>query len=351
MSLDLGFSTLRWEQNHLVLLDQTQLPTKVEYLHCQQVSTVVAAMQRLSVRGAPAIGCAAAYAMLLEMNIDDSKAWLQQLDAHAELLKNARPTAVNLRVGVDHLQNLGHALAGQCKLAERMHHLTQAAKDFHQADAEACLALAEHGQQFLFSGARVLTHCNAGALATGGIGTALGPLHLAHSRGISLQVYADETRPLRQGARLTAWELAQHGIAVKVLPDSAAASLLANGQVDLVFVGADRIAANGDFANKIGTYPLAVLAQRHQVPFYVLTPSTTIDAKCPRAETIPIEMRGVEELFPDHSCPPGVDAWNPAFDCTPAELVTGILTEHGCYCPTADSSWSHYVASLNQSET
>lgn len=344
---------MEWADDGLRLLDQTQLPEVVEYVTLHTIAEVVDSLKRLVVRGAPAIGCAAAYAMTLELAQHDSSAdWLVQLEKNATELAAARPTAVNLSVGVEMQLQLGRQLAqaGHGDASAWTKQLLQTAETFHLADQKSCLALSEHAQGLLFDGVRVLTHCNAGALATGGIGTALGPLHLAHARGVKLKVYADETRPLRQGTRLTAWELASHGIEVHTLPDSAAASLLAQGMVDLVFVGSDRIAANGDVANKIGTYPLAVLAQRHGVPFFVLAPSTTIDATCSSGSHIPIEQRPASELYDVAAQPNGVGVFNPAFDITPAALVSAIITEQGVFEAHGvfPERWLKYVESLNQ---
>lgn len=348
---DLGFETLWWEDDHLVLLDQTQLPDWHLPLPLREVPELVHAIQALSVRGAPALGCAGAYGMVLAVQgAQDLGQWQRSLDRGAAALKASRPTAVNLAVGVDRMWRLGHRLcaAQAAEVADLNAKLLQAARAFHREDAAFCLTLAEHALPLLRDGARVLTHCNAGALATGGLGTALAPLHLAHHRGLRLKVYADETRPLRQGVRLTAWELATHGVEVDVLPDSAAGSLLASGEVDLILVGSDRIAANGDVANKIGTYPLAVLAERHQVPFHVLAPSTTIDPSCPDGDSIPIEHRAMEEVTAPHSLPQGVGAYNPAFDVTPAELVHTLISEHGRYCAHGEGAqaWQAYVQTL-----
>lgn len=335
----------------LRLLDQTQLPEVEVYVDLHSIDQVVDAMQRLVVRGAPALGCAAAYAMILELpETASAEHWLQQLEKNAVELAAARPTAVNLAVGVQIQLQLGRNLKASedGSPAEWTDQLLQAARVFHLADQESCLALSEHAQGLLQEGVSVLTHCNAGALATGGIGTALGPLHLAHSRGVKFHAYADETRPLRQGTRLTAWELARHGISVSALPDSAAATLLAQGKVDMVFVGSDRIAANGDVANKLGTYPLAVMAKRHGVPFYVLAPGTTIDANCPSGQEIPIEQRDAAELYDAAAQPQGVNVFNPAFDVTPAELVNAIITERGIFEPHGPHRelWLDYVATL-----
>ena len=213
--------------------------------------------------------------------------------------------------------------------------LLAAARAYHDEDRALCQAIGEHGQALLHDGAGVLTHCNAGALATGGLGTALAPLHLAASRGLRLRAFADETRPLRQGARLTAWELVRSGIPVEVLCDGAAASLLASGVIDLVIVGSDRIAANGDVANKIGTYGLALAARAHEVPFWVAAPSTTFDPDCPDGASIPIEQRDAAEVLGIDGAP-GAGAWNPAFDVTPAGLVSGWLTERGLHRNVAE---------------
>ena len=316
------------------------------------IPDVVNALQRLVVRGAPAIGCAAAYAMVLELERrDTAEAWMRQLELNGKLLKDARPTAVNLAVGVDFM--LGHAkrIAREGAGAhprEWTHLLLAQAFAFHAADEASCLGLSEHAQPLLHDGARILTHCNAGALATGGIGTALGPIHLAASRGMDLKVYANETRPLRQGARISAWEMTRHGIEVAVLPDSAAATLLRDGKVDRIFVGSDRIASNGDVANKVGTYPLAVMADRHGVPFHVLAPATTIDPRCPDGASIPIEQRAAQEIYDREAAPEGAQVYNPAFDVTPKELVHSIITEAGSFCAWGEgrAAWEGYVAGL-----
>ena len=314
------------------------------------IPEVVDALQRLMVRGAPAIGCAAAYAMVLELERrDTADAWMLQVERNGQLLKDARPTAVNLAVGVDHILRQARKVSREGgHPRDWTRSLLAEAHAFHAADEASCLALSEHAQSLLHDGARILTHCNAGALATGGIGTALGPIHLAASRGKRLKVYSDETRPLRQGARISAWEMARHGIEVAVLPDSAAATLLRDGKIDRIFVGSDRIAANGDVANKIGTYPLAVLADRHGVPFHVLAPATTIDPRCPDGASIPIEQRHAEEIYDRETRPQGVEVYNPAFDVTPKELVRSIITEAGSFTAHGDGRdhWETYVGGL-----
>ena len=267
-------------------------------------------IRTLAVRGAPAIGIAAAYAMALA---DDR-------EAAGELLRSTRPTAVNLAWALERCRDAEDPL----EVARRLH------REQHEADR----AMAELGAELFGEGTRALTHCNTGALATGGIGTACGVLRVAWEQGRLAEVWVDETRPLLQGARLTAWELRQAGIPHRVVADSAAGSLMAQGRVDRVIVGADRIAANGDVANKVGTYPLAVLADRHGVPFYVAAPVSTIDPATPDGSAIPIEERDPAEVVT------GADAFNPAFDVTPAELITAIVTEAGVLEPPYSASIS-----------
>jgi len=350
VALQLPFETLGWDEQGLWFLDQTKLPQEQTLFRPQGLPDLIDAIQRMVVRGAPALGCAAAYGLVYACTLvqqdEDMSLSLETTKDLAEALWRSRPTAVNLGVGLKHVILTAKGLPAEHwqKPQAVIEALLSAAKNFHHDDRSRCQALGEQGLALLQDGQRILTHCNAGALATGGIGTALAPIHLAASRGMKLEVYADETRPLRQGARLTAWEMVQSGIPVHVLPDSAAGSLLASGRIDLVFVGSDRIAANGDVANKIGTYPLAVLAARHQVPFYVLAPATTVDPACAEGNLIPIEQRSATELL-------GVDgakgalAHHPAFDVTPADLVTGIVLEDAIYQPGSEA-WAQKVASL-----
>jgi methylthioribose-1-phosphate isomerase len=303
---------LRWQDGALLVLDQRKLPGKESWIRCETPEQVADCIRTLAVRGAPAIGLAAAYGMALAR---DGGA---DLDAAAELLRGARPTAVNLGWAVD------RALESPDPFAF--------AEQLHRNQLEADRRLSELGAERFEKGDRALTHCNTGPLATGGFGTAGGVLRAAWDRGRLEQVWVDETRPLLQGARLTAWELGRAGIPFKVVADSAAGGLMARGLVDRVVVGADRIAANGDVANKIGTYPLAVLAARHGVPFYVAAPVSTIDPHTPTGAKIPIEERDPAEVTKDG------DAFNPAFDVTPGELVTAIFTEAGVLEPPyADS--------------
>jgi methylthioribose-1-phosphate isomerase len=290
---------LRFEDGALLVLDQRALPEAERWIRCETAEQVADCIRSMAVRGAPAIGLAAAYGMALA---DDRQ-------AAEELLRSTRPTAVNLAWALERCRDADDVL----EVARRLH------REQHEADRR----LAELGAELFGEGTRALTHCNAGALATGGYGTACGVLRAAWERELLEEVWVDETRPLLQGARLTAYELRKAGIPHRVVADSAAGSLLAQGRVDRVIVGADRIAANGDVANKVGTYPLAVLADRHGVPFYVAAPVSTIDPATPDGTSIPIEERSPDEVLA------GGDAFNPAFDVTPAELVTAIVTDAG----------------------
>jgi methylthioribose-1-phosphate isomerase len=296
---------LRFENGVLLVLDQRLLPAEERWLRCERPEQVADCISTLAVRGAPAIGIAAAYGLAL--------AEPGERPAAAELLRATRPTAVNLGWALDQALAAPDPLARACEL-----HAEQEAADRR---------LAELGAALFEPGDRALTHCNAGALATAGYGTAGGVLHAAWSHGRLEQVWVDETRPLLQGARLTTYELGRAGIPYRLVTDSSAGTLMARGLVDRVVVGADRIAANGDVANKVGTYPLAVLAHRHGVPFYVAAPLSTVDPDTPSGDAIPIEERDGAEVAP------GLPALNFAFDVTPAELVSAILTEAGVLRP------------------
>ncbi len=338
---------LRWEgsavSGRLVLLDQRRLPLEELELICLSVGDVFEAIRTLAVRGAPLIGVAAAYGAVLgtEPPRVPLEARPQEvvrgLMEAAAWLETARPTAVNLHWALARMRARAESLVTECDSGEAVRtRLLAEAHAIREEDARMCAAIGRHGAALLPERARVLTHCNAGALATAGIGTALGVIYTAHAQGRIERVYADETRPLLQGARLTSWELMRAGVPVTLIADSMAASVLASGRVDVVITGADRIAGSGDVANKIGTYMLAVLARRHGVPFYVAAPSSTFDLSIARGEEIPIEERGPEELrtfagVP--SAPPGVEVFNPAFDVTPAELISAIITERGVIEP------------------
>jgi methylthioribose-1-phosphate isomerase len=303
---------LRLEDERVVLLDQRRLPDEEVELACRSAAEVADAIRELAVRGAPAIGIAAAYGYALAASRGDD------LDEAFAVLVGARPTAANLAWAL-------REVAAAADPAAR-------ARELHAEEVERCRRMSVHAARLVEPGSRALTHCNTGGLATGGQGTALGALNEAWSQGLLQHVFVGETRPLLQGARLTAWELESAGIPHTVMADAAAGSLLAGGEVDCVFVGADRISANGDTANKIGTYPLAVLADRHAVPFYVVAPTSTVDLGTPRGAEIPIEERDPREVssrFP---------ARNPAFDVTSAELITAIVTELGVHrAPYAES--------------
>jgi methylthioribose-1-phosphate isomerase len=331
---------VRWADggDAIDLLDQTELPEAETRLRITSADAMAEAIRALRVRGAPAIGIAAAMAFAFEAARHarlERGEFLERLAATRALLLAARPTAVNLAWALDRLDRLVGSLSDApngvvaCKLWGE-------ATAILEEDRAMCRAIGEHGLALVPDGTRVLTHCNAGALATGGIGTALAPLYLAHERGRALHVFVDETRPLLQGSRLTAWELGRAGIPVTLVTDSAAAVLMAQRRIDLVLVGADRIAANGDVANKVGTYGLAVLARYHQVPFYVAAPCSTLDAFTPTGAGIPIEERAADEIrrgFGRLTAPADVAVFAPAFDVTPAALISGILTDRGVLEP------------------
>jgi methylthioribose-1-phosphate isomerase len=294
------------EEDRVVLLDQRRLPDQVDYLECRSAGEVAEAIRVLAIRGAPAIGVAAAYGYAL------AAACGEDLEQAASLLLASRPTAVNLAWAIEEMR------CWDGDPAER-------AREIHREEVERCGRMAEHAAGLLARGTRALTHCNTGGLATGGVGTALGALRVGHARGLVEHVFVDETRPLLQGSRLTAWELERAGIPHTVIADAAAGAMMGRGEVSAVLTGADRIAANGDTANKIGTYTLAVLAAHHAVPFYVVAPSSTVDLGTPSGDRIPIEERDAAEVttrFP---------ARNPAFDVTPATLVTAVVTEKGVH--------------------
>jgi methylthioribose-1-phosphate isomerase len=315
----------------LHLLDQTLLPRAIKVRTCTSDREVFEAIRELCVRGAPAIGVAAAFGLCLGTRAareQPNAAFLERVRASAEYLKTARPTAVNLAWAVDRTARVATQGAYATSNAAWRAMLAEAQR-ISDEDRDACRRIGEIGASLVRDGCGVLTHCNAGALATVAYGTALAPLYVAHELGRRFRVFADETRPLLQGARLTALELTAAGIDTTVLCDGAAASLMSSGQVQLVIVGADRIAANGDTANKIGTFPLALAARHHGIPFYVAAPLSTIDASIRSGREIPIEQRAASEVTDVAGCniaAAGIAAYNPAFDVTPAELITGLLT-------------------------
>jgi len=332
MSADLS---LWWDDGALVLLDQTALPHESRLRRCERWEDVADAIRTLVVRGAPAIGLAAAYGLVLAAR---SASALPAADrrravhAAASGLRSTRPTAVNLGWALDRLRALVDA-PGSTDLAAE---LLRAADALARADADTNRRIGRHGAGLLARGARVLTYCNTGMLATGGYGTAFGVLRCAHEGGIGIHVFACETRPVLQGARLTAWELLRCGIPCTLITDNAAGALMRRGEIDAVLVGADRIARNGDVANKVGTYTLAVLAQAHRVPFYVAAPTSTVDLDTPDGDAIPIEERAPAEVTSVAGvriAPAGIAVRNPAFDVTPHHLVTAIVTEQGVIRP------------------
>ncbi len=325
--------TLRWRDEALELLDQRMLPNEVRYVRCTTSEAVAEAIRTLVVRGAPAIGCAAAYGIALAAKeaADTGSDATNRLAHAASQLAATRPTAVNLAWALERMRTCWQQQpsADRASLAAL---LLAEARAIHMEDVAANEALGRLGAALLGDTCRVLTHCNAGALATAGHGTALGVIRSAVAAGKRIQVIADETRPVLQGARLTAWELHREGIPVTLIADSAAGHFMSRGAIDAVIVGADRVAANGDVANKIGTYALAALAGRHGIPFYVACPLSTIDPKIATGTDIPIEERNSEEVTGFANlrwAPRGVPALNPAFDVTPAELVGAIITERG----------------------
>jgi methylthioribose-1-phosphate isomerase len=329
---------IRWSDdgNAIRILDQRRLPGAEVYRDLRSVDAVRDAIATLAVRGAPAIGIAGAMGMVIA--VDEAKRNgadpMTHLRAAHAIIRGARPTAVNLAWAVDRVINVAiqtAAAAGDLRTA-----LCLEATRILDEDRAMCRRIGEHGAALIPDGASVITHCNAGALATGGIGTALAAIYVAVEQGKRLSVFADETRPLLQGSRLTAWELERAGIPVTVLVDAAAASLMRERKIDLCIVGADRIAENGDVANKIGTLSLALAARHHGVPFYVAAPTSTLDPSTKSGEKVHIEQRGSTEVtspFGTPTAPAGVGVYNPAFDVTPAELITAIVTDEGIFRP------------------
>jgi len=321
---------IRWDNNQLQLLDQRILPREVVYLKFTDVNAVAKAICDMVVRGAPAIGITAAYGIVLAARArfaQSASDWKTLIEADLQILAQSRPTAVNLFWAIEQMRELISMLSGDPETA-----LLAEAKKIHQDDIAACRRIGELGATLIEKPCAILTHCNAGALATGGYGTALGVVRAGFAAGKINHVYADETRPWMQGARLTAWEMVQENIPVTLQAEGAAAHLMKQGKIDWVIVGSDRIAANGDVANKIGTYGLAVLARYHEVKFMVAAPASTVDMNISCGDDIPIEQRSPEEVLSLAGQPiaaMGAAAWNPAFDVTPAALVDAIVTERG----------------------
>jgi methylthioribose-1-phosphate isomerase len=325
----------------LRIIDQTRLPQELVYLELDDVDEIYDAIVRLAVRGAPAIGCAAALGLAAaaqHLDAQDPDRFSTEVNRLADRLAASRPTAVNLFWALDRCKTaISHF--NRCEkhsIAESKDRLVREGLSILEEDIRMCRTMGRHGAELISDGMGLLTHCNAGALATGDFGTALSPMYTAQAQGRIFTVYSDETRPLLQGSRLTAWELRQAGIDVVTICDSMAAQVMKEGKIDLVIVGSDRIAANGDAANKIGTYALAVLAKHHAIPFYVVAPTSTIDASLSHGGLIPIEQRDASEVRccgGRATAPEDVRVYNPAFDVTPHELISGIITENGVHRP------------------
>jgi len=328
--------TIEWQDDAVVMIDQRKLPASEIYVSCKTAQEVAKAIKTMVIRGAPAIGVAAAMGIALGMQrskATGTKQFAVEFQKLCDLMAATRPTAVNLFWAIERMKRVfADAAQGGRSVEEIKERLAAEARRIHDEDVESCRTMGAFGAELVPQEARILTHCNAGALATAGYGTALGVIRAAAERGKKVAVIADETRPFLQGARLTAWELVKDGIDTTVITDNMSASMMRLGQVDLVVVGADRIAANGDVANKIGTYGVAVLAKEHGIPFYVAAPVSTIDLDTSDGSKIPIEERDEREVThvgPNRLTPEGARIRNPAFDVTPAKYVTAIITERG----------------------
>ncbi|MEO0987014.1 MAG: S-methyl-5-thioribose-1-phosphate isomerase [Cyanobacteria bacterium J06639_14] len=342
--------SIEWKEGELYLLDQTRLPLATVVEKQESLEQVWDSIKQLKVRGAPAIGIAGAYGLVIGLREKThlaSAEFLTEVDRQANYLDSARPTAVNLHWALMRLVNRAKAIAASP--AAILAALEQEARQIHEEDRQLCRAIGEHGVSLIQPGMGVLTHCNAGALATSELGTALAPMYLAHEQDIPFRVYADETRPLLQGARLTSWELQQWGLDVTLICDSMAAHLMSQGVIDLIIVGTDRVAANGDVANKIGTLGVAIAAQYFNIPFYVACPYSTIDFATASGKDIKIEERDEWEIthFGDRrTAPPGINVRNPAFDVTPNTLVSGLITEQGILRPPYTTALKQQYAQL-----
>ena len=337
--------TIEWKDDAVVMIDQRKLPASEVYVTCKTANEVAKAIKTMVIRGAPAIGVAAAMGIAVGMTrsrATGTKQFTTEFQKTCELMAGTRPTAVNLFWAIERMKKAFAAAAhdGQ-SVDEIKRKLVAEARAIHDEDVQSCRTMGAHGATLVPSSARILTHCNAGALATAGYGTALGVIRAAAEQGKTIAVLADETRPFLQGARLTAWELVRDGIDTTVITDNMAGAMMRLGHVDLVVVGADRIAANGDVANKIGTYSVAVLAKEHGIPFYVAAPLSTVDLNTPDGSGIPIEERNEREVThvgANRLTPEGARIRNPAFDVTPSQYVTAIITERGiARAPFAES--------------
>jgi len=337
--------TIEWKDDAVVMIDQRKLPTSEVYVTCKTANEVAKAIKTMVIRGAPAIGVAAAMGIAVGMirsRATGTKQFTTEFQKTCDLMAGTRPTAVNLFWAIERMKKSFAAAAQQGQSVDEIkRRLVDEARAIHDEDVQSCRTMGAHGAELVPSSARILTHCNAGALATAGYGTALGVIRAAAEQGKTIAVLADETRPFLQGARLTAWELVRDGINTTVITDNMAGAMMRLGQVDLVVVGADRIAANGDVANKIGTYSVAVLAREHGIPFYVAAPLSTVDLNTADGSLIPIEERTDREVThvgATRVTPEGAQIRNPAFDVTPAKYVTAIITERGiARAPFAES--------------
>jgi len=336
--VETAVQSIEWKDDHVRILDQTYLPNREVYSDIRDVGRMWEAIKKLRIRGAPAIGIAAAYGFYLgikDLPESSFESFWVEVERVAEYLENARPTAVNLKWALDRLKTTIQAHKDK-PISEIKEIVLKTAQTIHDEDKRTCKKIGENGVALVNKKAQILTHCNTGSLATGQYGTALSVIFHAHQDEKDIQVWVDETRPLLQGARLTAWELTNAGIPMKLVTDSTAGSLMQKGEVDLIIVGADRVASNGDVANKIGTYPLAVLAKEHEIPFYVAVPLSTIDMELENGDEIPIEERESDEITSFNGsqvAPKKAETYNPAFDITPNKYITAFITEKGVIKP------------------
>lgn len=348
-NIDPAIQSIEWREDHVRILDQTYLPGREVYSDIRDVGRMWEAIKKLRIRGAPAIGIAASYGLYLgikDLPENSFESFIVEVDRIAEYLEGARPTAVNLKWATDRIKSTIRAHKDK-DISEIKEIVLQTAKTIHDEDKRICKKIGENGIELIPKDAQVLTHCNTGSLATGQYGTALSVILHAHEQGKKTFVWVDETRPLLQGSRLTAWELMNAEVPMKIITDSSAGLLMRREEVDLVIVGADRIAANGDAANKIGTYPLAVLAQENEIPFYVAAPLSTIDMEIETGNEIPLEEREQDEIlnYSDAQiAPKKAEAYNPAFDVTPNKYISGIVTEEGIIEPPFDKSFKNIFA-------
>lgn len=348
--------SITWEDDYVRIIDQTYLPQRTVHTEIRDVGRMWEAIKKLRIRGAPAIGIAAAYGLYMgirDLPEQSFESFWVEVERIAEYLSSSRPTAVNLQWALERIKKTIYAHKDD-PISEIKERVLRTAKTIHDEDKRVCKQIGLNGQELVAEKANILTHCNTGSLATGQYGTALSVILHAHEAEKEIHVWVDETRPLLQGARLTAWELMQAEIPMSLITDSTAGSLMRQGKVDLVVVGADRVAANGDTANKIGTYPLAVLAQHHEIPFYVALPVSTIDMSLESGDDIPIEERGSEELtsIGGHPvAPEKVQTYTPAFDVTPHELVSGFITEKGILKPPFDEALAGLFGEKEKAES